>query len=285
MRKILENEHIYALISDSFWYIICIFFKDGSPKYAAKREQLLDRIAANFVSFFIDYKSSKEQFIFTYFFDIMAQAVFFSLFFAYPKSRVKFDINLIFKLLQEFSELYNGPKIRHFSLELFKHWSLDLGTGNIIENLRQNKSSVIQEPEVRQHARSTTMQTMRYSQLVERYLKTHKYECFNVIKPWKCRVNDKTEVHRRESQQFSGFVQTAKKILAKNHDANKELNAKIEKEKKELNHTIKECNDHILRLEQHEKDILDERLPEYANYLVSMFNKDLDNIKAITNSQ
>ena len=139
MRKILEDEHIKALISDSFWYIICIIFKNAEPKYAAKKEQLLDRISANFVSFFIEYKASKEKFIFTYFYDLMAQAVFFSLFFAYPKSRIKFDIYLIFKLLQEFSELYNGPKIRSLSLSLIKHWTLNLGTGNIIENLRQSK--------------------------------------------------------------------------------------------------------------------------------------------------
>ena len=135
---ILEDEHIKALISDSFWYVICVFFKEQSPKYNAKKEQLLDRISANFVSFFIEYKSSKQQFIFTYLYDLLAQAVFFSLFFAYPKSRAKFDIKLIFKLLKMFSELFNGPKITTASLPLLKHWTLNLGTGNIIENLRQS---------------------------------------------------------------------------------------------------------------------------------------------------
>ena len=93
----------------------------------------------------------------------------------------------------------------------------------------------MQETELRRYGGSTSMQTMRYSQLVERYLKTHKYECFNLIKPWKCRVNDKTKIHRKEIQQFSGFVQAAKSILNKNSLANIELNAKIEKERKDLN--------------------------------------------------
>ena len=138
LRKILKQPHIEALISDSFWYIICIFFKRDSAKYHDKKEQLLDRIAANFVSFFIRYRSSKQNFIFSYFYDLISQAVFFSLFFAYPKSRTKFDIYLIFKLLKEFAGLFNGPRIRNPSLALIKHWTLDLGTGNIIENLRQS---------------------------------------------------------------------------------------------------------------------------------------------------
>jgi len=98
----------------------------------------MDRLAANFVSFFIRFRTSKQSFIFTYFYDLISQAVFFSLFFAYPKSRTKFDINLIFKLLKEFARLFNGPRIRSPTLALLSHWTLDLGTGNIIENLRHS---------------------------------------------------------------------------------------------------------------------------------------------------
>ena len=137
LKKVLALPHIEAIISDSFWYIICIFFKGPDKKYSEKKEMLLDRLAANFVSFFIRYRT-KKGFIFTTFYDLIAQAVFFSLFFAYPKSRTKFDINIIFKLLKEFAGLFNGPRIRTPALSLIKHWTLDLGTGNIIESLRQS---------------------------------------------------------------------------------------------------------------------------------------------------
>jgi len=154
LRKVLEFPHINALIADSFWYIICKFFKlndidenklkeseaykRGIEEYTRKKELLLDRLAANFVSFFINYRS-KQKFIFKVLSDLIAQAVFFSLFFAYPKSRSKFDIALIFDLLREFAGLFNGPRIRCDSLALISHWRLDLGTGDIIENLRQSK--------------------------------------------------------------------------------------------------------------------------------------------------
>ena len=43
-------EHADAIISDSFWYVICkVFLK--KQEYDAHKEFLLDRIAANYVSF------------------------------------------------------------------------------------------------------------------------------------------------------------------------------------------------------------------------------------------
>lgn len=156
-RKILEEEHIIALIADSFWYIICKFFKLADideeklkvdeeyakkiKEYQRKQDLLLDRLAANFVSFFINFRS-KETLIFKALSDLIAQAVFFSLFFAYPKSRARFDIPLIFQLLEEFAELFNGPRIRNPTVDLIDHWLLDLGTGNIILNLKQSKGHI-----------------------------------------------------------------------------------------------------------------------------------------------
>ena len=49
-------EHADAIISDGFWYIICKVFKKSSPnreQYEVYQEFLLDRIAANYVSFTI----------------------------------------------------------------------------------------------------------------------------------------------------------------------------------------------------------------------------------------
>jgi hypothetical protein len=48
--NLLDEEHADALISDAFWYIIC---KIMNPKkeFEQHQEFLLDRIAANFVSF------------------------------------------------------------------------------------------------------------------------------------------------------------------------------------------------------------------------------------------
>lgn len=66
-KKLFETEHANAVISDGFWYIICKVFKkpkEEDPKsglivaissqvnpYEGYQEFLLDRIAANYVSF------------------------------------------------------------------------------------------------------------------------------------------------------------------------------------------------------------------------------------------
>lgn len=149
-KKLFETEHANAIISDGFWYVICKVFKKSAPakkdttvalaisagavdqfgqvvSYEAYQEFLLDRIAANYVSFTILDDDELEQFqamgsqpttpesplkpekgekpprkephmdlqqrqgvrrkFFEQFYDIIAQSVFYSLFFAYPKSR------------------------------------------------------------------------------------------------------------------------------------------------------------------------------------------------------
>ena len=46
----LDEEHADALISDAFWYVICKLM-NPKPEFEQHQEFLLDRIAANFVSF------------------------------------------------------------------------------------------------------------------------------------------------------------------------------------------------------------------------------------------
>jgi hypothetical protein len=71
--KLLEQEHADALISDAFWYVICKIYK---PEFEQHQEFLLDRIAANYVSFTLIEddrfdKEAKEHF-FKKLYDIIA---------------------------------------------------------------------------------------------------------------------------------------------------------------------------------------------------------------------
>jgi len=47
--EIFELEHITAIISDCYWYIICRLFKPG--QFELHEEMYLDRLATNYVSF------------------------------------------------------------------------------------------------------------------------------------------------------------------------------------------------------------------------------------------
>ena len=51
--KLINMQHFDALIGDAFWYFICNNFKrqEVKHKYEAHNEFLLDRMAANYVSY------------------------------------------------------------------------------------------------------------------------------------------------------------------------------------------------------------------------------------------
>ena len=86
------------------------------PEFEQHQEFLLDRIAANFVSFQLiednsfdrdQYIEAKKQF-FKKFYDIISQAVYYSLYYAYPKSRKSLDEKFKRDLINVFSELFTG---------------------------------------------------------------------------------------------------------------------------------------------------------------------------------
>jgi hypothetical protein len=73
-------------------------------------------------------------------YDIIAQSVFYSLFFAYPKSRGQTTNNEMKRtLLNIFSKLFTGMKIQSAS---FDHWHPVSGSNNLL----QNPMSGIQKP-------------------------------------------------------------------------------------------------------------------------------------------
>ena len=74
------------IISDSFWYTISKFFKEGE-EWKQIIKKLKDRMAANYVALFVQIPRNEKIFLFQNFFNCVAQTVFISLFYAFPKSR------------------------------------------------------------------------------------------------------------------------------------------------------------------------------------------------------
>merc|ERR1719199_891252 len=77
-----------AVISDTFWFCICWYFKSG--KHVDIEKRLYDRISANFVRLFRSVSQGRKDFFFISYADAVAQAVLYAMFLAYPKSRVHF---------------------------------------------------------------------------------------------------------------------------------------------------------------------------------------------------
>ena len=219
-------EHADAIISDGFWYIICKVFKKSSPnreQYEVYQEFLLDRIAANYVSFTIVENVKLDPIIkskfFENFYDIIAQSVFYSLFYAFPKSRSLLNNEMKRKLLNIFSRLFTGMKIKSAKYE---HWSLDLGTGNILQGGASKKANANQREQIsladveadkkkgkpiKKSNRERII--MKYSPLVERYLFSHKYETMNNVREWKMLLTQRTDVQKEIDQKFEKYKKIA----------------------------------------------------------------------------
>ena len=215
LNSILLSIHNEAIISDCFWLFFCKEFKSDTAStnpYNDIAEGCLDRIAANFVSFFIDYsatqltnKKKKEKF-FKVYYDIVAQAVFFAFYFAYPKSRPKFTTITISRMLAYFSRLFNGIETKKSNIE---HWVLELGSGNIISELiaRSKKSGLLPS----KGDTSTKKKGIRYSELFQRYLERHKYKMINCIKPLNMKISQPQEVKEKREYKFKSFKTAADK--------------------------------------------------------------------------
>lgn len=140
-------------MSDCFWFAICKFFHAG--KYEYSECGLEKRIAKNYIGLFLSIEDKKENdLFFKEYFNTLAQSVFYSFFYAFPKSRVKFDNKLKEQLLTAFSRIFTGVEISN-KKHYYEKWTLDLGTGNILARKPRN-----QEPQQEQkHALPTAFKT------------------------------------------------------------------------------------------------------------------------------
>ncbi|KAL4475443.1 hypothetical protein ABPG72_022078 [Tetrahymena utriculariae] len=153
--RYLSLEENVAIVSDSFWYAISKFqekrlsklltpdeFKVEEKKFKQIQERLLNRIARNYVNILLSIENKNDNnTFFKKYFDIIAQAVFYSFFYAFPKSRSEFGNELKSDLINEFSYLFTGIQITN-SQKYWSQWNLDLGAGNILAEDKKAKQSI-----------------------------------------------------------------------------------------------------------------------------------------------
>ncbi len=77
--------------------------------YQEVQDNLLNRMAKNYVNMLLAIEDSEDnKAFFKRYFDIIAQAVFYSYFYSFPKSRSEFNDELKKDLIDEFSVLFTG---------------------------------------------------------------------------------------------------------------------------------------------------------------------------------
>ncbi len=163
LKKPALKELIDALISDSFWFVVC-FFQSKNENYSksedepqnpkiktiSKNEQIklineiLCRMSCNYFKFFIRVcdmgQTRKNDSALNSFKNFMTHSVYYSIYLAFPKSRHLFNEEFRNRIVYFFTYLFNGLVSENNFVEL--QWGLDLGKGNIIENNIKTKDVV-----------------------------------------------------------------------------------------------------------------------------------------------
>jgi len=270
--KLPQNKYV---VSDAFWYMRYHIVPEADSQPVT--EFLLGRMAKNYIDLFLSVTGIYKQSFFKNYFNILSQGVFYSFFYACPKSRDELDDKMKEIFLSQFSILFTGIEISN-PKDYFSNWYLDLGAGNILkadnENHDENKSSLPQIvfKDNLQLKVVRTKQELRYSPIILTYLGTENYQTRNVVKGYQMNFSkistDREEVEKR----FENYRQIAKKV---NQDLKEfKVEDKINKKnlKRELKKLREESWNHQRRLSRRRDEELEKGAHEYANYLVSMLN-------------
>ena len=163
LKKPALRELIDALISDSFWFVVCFFqsknenyvqndeeMQNSKIKIISKNEQtkliseILCRMSCNYFKFFIRMcdmgQTRKNDSALNSFKNFMSHSVYYSIYLAFPKSRHLFNEEFRNRIVYFFTYLFNGLVSENNFVEL--QWGLDLGKGNIIETNTKAKDVV-----------------------------------------------------------------------------------------------------------------------------------------------
>lgn len=265
MQYFKSHENI-SIISNLFWYSLCKLMHNF--KFTPIEEQLLDKIAAKYVELYVSVETSYRDIFFQTYYDCLAQAVFYSFFFAYPQSR-SFIVSEDFmsNLFSMMSEEITGMPVCNLGYE---KWSLDLGAGNILQNKNPIGSGRTSLPVLPNANKKKKLLHMRYSPLVDRYMKSKRYEGYNVVNNWKLRYTMRNPKQREVASKMNNYrhlaTQTVKNTrlrFEEFEEASREIDKEILSNKKYMQKVTS-------LMESRTKAIIEQNPREYANLLVSL---------------
>lgn len=270
-----------AVISDTFWYCICWYFKPG--KHVDLEEGLYDRIAANFVALFSSVVQSRKDFFFRCYADAVAQAVLYAMFLAYPKSRVHFTEQFRKDLIIRISYWTTGicPEFVDAS-----HWKLNLGGGDVLQSTASQHNWRTAERENQSHALSVDalagrrtslahrpprpVRPLRYSPLVEHFLKSRKYSSVNLIRATRMSMTTAEERAKLMDMKHAMLLERANAARAHCEQVVQEYNEECAEARRQDRQRQLQAQMAKKRLEIRRKEVLRSDPHEYSNYLVSL---------------
>lgn len=194
-----------AVLSDMFWYSLVKI--DNRPNLKEYKKSLLERISYNYIQVFVNVPMQEKEIFFENFFDCIAQGVFYSMFFSYPKSRFRLNSEEFKSRLYEIvSKKVTGISVKN---QGFNNWVLELGAGNVLKRHSVSQggprtSERFPSMKVKKQSRQT-LQQLRYSPLVSRYLHSKRYEAINSVPTWNMRYTTRNIQKEKETEKKHAY--------------------------------------------------------------------------------
>lgn len=279
-----------AVINDTFWFCVCWYFKAG--KHPDVEQRLFNRISAHFVGLFSTVGATRKDLFFKSYADGVAQAVLYSMFLAFPKSRIHFTEKFRRDLVIRISYWTTGicPEFVDTS-----HWKLNLGGGDVLQATTQSQPAAEMPNSRRQslalggasapslsvdkligsraslaHRAPRPRRNLRFSPLVAHFLRTRKYASSNVVPVTGVKLTLAEERTKLMDVKHAVLVERAVAVrehcdkLSEDYDS---LAAEVKQQERQRQMQAAAAK---RRLEIRRKEVLRSDPHEYANYLVSL---------------
>jgi|Transcript_3633 hypothetical protein len=279
-----------AVISDTFWYCICWYFKTG--KHEDLESRLFDRISANFVALFSAVQPARKDFFFRCYADAVAQAVLYAMFLAYPKSRVHFTEKFRKDLIIRISYWTTGVCPEFVDA---RHWKLNLGGGDVLQsttsqtwhrgaNSATSRAGLSGGASQRMlsvdslagrrtslaHRAPRPLQTLRYSPLVNHFLTSRRYSSVNLVRATRMSMTTAEERSRLMDAKHAMLLEKATAARQHCDQVVAEYDEECAEVRRQERSRQLQAQTAKKRLEIRRKEVLRSDPHEYANYLVSL---------------
>lgn len=274
-----------ALISAAFWLALVqvspVFTERASPEareFVEEWKSELTRTVADLhLKLMTDISDNFKRLLNKLYFDVVAQGVFYAMFYAFPKSRTTFNKQFKCELFKIMSLLFKGCEVSHKSRFLknwrfIDDWYLNLGAGNLLADSpeEQPPDPRIVFPKVSNS--KSGLKPVRFSPIMENNSQFRAFKMKNVLRPLRMSftpyfsridaINKQSKAANLRFEEAFDFAQS--------------YNTRLKKElyenslQKDINKIKVETISHCKRLAKKRDEEIEKGSHEYANYIVSM---------------
>ena len=182
------------------------------------------------------------------------------------------------ELTNIFSEKFTGTTIHSASLS---HWDQAFVQSSS-NGTKKGKEASLADYELGKKTKSRQERLeMRYSPLVDRYLKNHNYETINNVRMWKMLLIQRNEIQDEVDKKFKKFKKIADQTMQKHKERTREHKLFIRKMNREILKNKIETRNQLQGLKDRFDDMKENgNEGEFANMITSNFQQKMNVLEA-----